>query len=627
MIEQDKIRNVAIIAHVDHGKTTLVDALLRQSGIFRENQEVEERIMDSGDLERERGITILAKNTSLHYNGYKINIIDTPGHADFGGEVERALEMANGVLLLVDAYEGVMPQTRFVLKKALDLNLTPVIVINKVDRPNARPDEVVDEVLELMMDLGASDEQLDSPVVFASAKDGWASMSSTEKGTNMKPLFDTIISAIPSPRGDVNGDLQLLVSNIDYDPYTGRIAVGRIDRGKVKVGDDVVICRKDGTSSQIRISNLFVYNDMRRQPVEDAGTGEIVAVSGLKDINIGETICSPDNVEPLPFVSIDEPVLSMTFTVNKSPFAGKEGEFVTSRHLRDRLYRELESNISLRVEDTDSPDSFVVSGRGELHLSVLIEEMRRQGYEFAVTKPHVITKMVNGKVWEPFELLVVDLPDEYTGVLMEGAAARKAELQSMTPTQGGYTRVEFIIPARGFIGYRSQLMTETHGTAVINHMFDSYKPWKGDISPRTRGSLIAYEGGEAVTYGLYNAQERGTLFITPGTQVYEGMIVGESSRSDDIVVNVCKKKHATNMRSAAADEALRLSPAKQMSLEECLEFIEDDELVEVTPKSIRMRKEILDAGLRAKAIYAASRKAAANGDAKSDAKASSKGEN
>lgn len=605
MIEQNKIRNIAIIAHVDHGKTTLVDALLHQSGIFRDNQEVEERVMDSGDLEKERGITILAKNTSLYYNDYKINIIDTPGHADFGGEVERALEMANGVLLLVDAYEGCMPQTRFVLKKALDLNLTPVIVINKVDRPNARPDEVVDEVLELLLDLGASDEQLDSPVVFASAREGWASLDSGELGTDMKPLFETIINAIPCPGGDCDGDLQLLVSNIDYDTYTGRIAVGRIDRGSLKVGDSCTVCRKDGTTSNIRISNLYIYDNMRRVPVDDASTGEIVAVAGLKDINIGETICDPNNIEPLPFVAIDEPVLSMTFTVNKSPFAGREGDYVTSRHLRDRLYRELESNISLRVEETDSPDSFVVSGRGELHLSVLIEEMRRQGYEFAVTSPKVITKMVNGQVWEPYEKLYVDLPDEFTGVLIEGASARKAELVNMAPTQGGYTRVEFLIPARGLLGYRSQLMTETRGTAILNHIFDSFKPFKGEIAPRSRGSLIAHESGEAVTYGLHAAQERGTMFIGPGVDVYEGMIVGESSRAEDIAVNVCKRKHATNMRSSAADEALRLTPPKLLSLEECLEFIADDELVEVTPKNIRMRKEILDAGLRAKAIYAA----------------------
>ncbi|MBC8542848.1 translational GTPase TypA [Bianquea renquensis] len=600
MLNQKNIRNIAIIAHVDHGKTTLVDAMLKQSGIFRENQEVEERIMDSNDLERERGITILAKNTSLHYENVKINIIDTPGHADFGGEVERSLKMANGVLLLVDAFEGCMPQTRFVLKKALDLQLAPVIVINKVDRPMARPLEVVDEVLELLLDLGASDEQLDSPVVYASAKDGWASLDPEEEGADLKPLFDTILSAIPHPEGDMDGDLQLLVSNIDYDGYTGRIAVGRIDRGQIHSGDQAVICRKNGTTTSIKLSNLYVFQDLQRIAVEEAGVGDIVAVSGIKDINIGETICCPSNIEPLPFVEIDEPVLSMTFCVNKSPFAGQDGDYVTSRHLRDRLFRELESNISLRVEETDSPDAFVVSGRGELHLSVLIENMRRQGYEFAVSKPQVITKMVNGQVWEPIETLTVDLPDDYTGVLMEGAGIRKAEMLNMTPTQGGYSRLEFLIPSRGLIGYRSQLMTETKGTAIMNHVFHGYEPFKGEMQTRTRGSLIAHETGDAVTYGLYNAQDRGILFIGPGTKVYEGMIVGESSRQEDIVVNVCKKKHVTNTRSATADEALRLTPPKPMSLEQCLEFISDDELVEITPKNIRMRKEVLEAGMRAK---------------------------
>ncbi len=600
MLDQKNIRNIAIIAHVDHGKTTLVDAMLKQSGIFRENQEVEERIMDSNDLERERGITILAKNTSLHYEDVKINIIDTPGHADFGGEVERSLKMANGVLLLVDAFEGCMPQTRFVLKKALDLQLAPIIVINKVDRPMARPLEVVDEVLELLLDLGASDEQLDSPVVYASAKDGWASLDPEEEGNDLKPLFDTILSTIPHPEGDMGGDLQLLVSNIDYDGYTGRIAVGRIDRGQIHSGDQAVICRKNGTTTTIKLSNLYVFQDLQRIAVEEAGVGDIVAVSGIKDITIGETICCPSNIEPLPFVEIDEPVLSMTFCVNKSPFAGQDGDYVTSRHLRDRLFRELESNISLRVEETDSPDAFVVSGRGELHLSVLIENMRRQGYEFAVSKPQVITKMVNGHVWEPIETLTVDLPDDYTGVLMEGAGIRKAEMINMTPTQGGYSRLEFLIPSRGLIGYRSQLMTETKGTAIINHVFHGYEPFKGEMQTRVRGSLIAHETGDAVTYGLYNAQDRGTLFIGPGTKVYEGMIVGESSRQEDIVVNVCKKKHVTNTRSATADEALRLTPPKPMSLEQCLEFISDDELVEITPKNIRMRKEVLEAGMRAK---------------------------
>ncbi len=602
-MKQENIRNIAIIAHVDHGKTTLVDAMLTQSGIFRENQEVESQVMDSNDLERERGITILAKNTSIRYGDTKINIIDTPGHADFGGEVERSLKMANGVLLLVDAYEGCMPQTRFVLKKALDLDLVPIIVINKVDRPMARPREVVEDVLELLLDLGASDEQLDSPVVFASAKEGWASLSPEEPGTDIKPLLDTIVSAIPAPKGDVDGDLQLLVSNIDYDEYTGRIAVGRIDRGRVHAGDIAVICRKNGTTTSIKLSNMYTFEDLHRTACEEAEAGEIVAVSGIKDINIGETICCPTNVEPLPFVEIDEPVLSMTFTVNKSPFAGREGEYVTSRHLRDRLFRELESNISLRVEETDTPDSFVVSGRGELHLSVLIENMRRQGYEFAVSKPRVITKMVDGRLYEPFEMLTVDLPDEYTGVLMETAGIRHAELRDMTPTQGGYTRIEFLIPARGLIGYRAQLMTDTKGTAIINHVFDSYRPSRGEIQSRTRGSLIAHETGESVAYGLFNAQDRGTMFIGAGIPVYEGMIVGESSRMEDIVVNVCKRKHATNTRSAAADEALRLVPPREMSLEQCLDFIADDELVEITPKNIRMRKMILDAQGRAKADH------------------------
>ena len=602
-MKQSQIRNIAIIAHVDHGKTTLVDAMLTQSGIFRENQEVESQVMDSNDLERERGITILAKNTSIRYGDTKINIIDTPGHADFGGEVERSLKMANGVLLLVDAYEGCMPQTRFVLKKALDLNLVPIIVINKVDRPMARPKEVVEDVLELLLDLGASDEQLDSPVVFASAKEGWASLDPDTPGTDIKPLLDTIISSIPAPTGDTEGDLQLLVSNIDYDEYTGRIAVGRIDRGRVHAGDMAVICRKNGTTTSIKLSNMYTFEDLHRLPCEEAEAGEIVAVSGIKDINIGETICCPTNVEPLPFVEIDEPVLSMTFTVNKSPFAGKEGDYVTSRHLRDRLFRELESNISLRVEETETPDSFVVSGRGELHLSVLIENMRRQGYEFAVSKPRVITKTVDGRLYEPFEALTVDLPDEYTGVLMEGAGIRHAELVNMTPTQGNYTRVEFLIPARGLIGYRAQLMTETKGTAIINHVFDSYRPFRGEIQSRTRGSLIAHESGDSVAYGLFNAQDRGTLFIGAGVPVYEGMIVGESSRMEDIVVNVCKRKHATNTRSAAADEALRLVPPREMSLEQCLDFIADDELVEITPKNIRMRKMILDAQGRAKADH------------------------
>ncbi|MBQ7064721.1 MAG: translational GTPase TypA [Firmicutes bacterium] len=600
MTDQSMIRNIAIIAHVDHGKTTLVDAMLRQSGIFRDNQQVAERVMDSNDLEKERGITILAKNTALDYQGYRINIIDTPGHADFGGEVERSLKMANGVLLLVDAFEGCMPQTRFVLKKALDLQLVPIIVVNKVDRPMSRPEEVFNDVLELLLDLGASDEQLDSPVVYASARDGWASLSPDEKGTDLKPLFETILRTIPAPEGDSSKPLQLLVSNIDYDQYTGRIAVGRIDRGHLKVGDEGIICRKDGTTTRIRLASLYTFQGLARVPLVEASVGDIVAVSGIKDINIGETICAPDYPEPLPFVEIDEPVLSMTFRVNNSPFAGRDGDYVTSRHLHDRLYKELESNISLRVEDTSSPDAYVVSGRGELHLSVLIEEMRRQGYEFAVSRPQVITKKINGVLCEPMELLTVDLPDEYTGVLMESAGYRKAELLNMTPVYGGYSRIEFKIPSRGLIGYRNQLMTDTKGTAIINHIFSGYEPYKGEIQSRTHGSLIAFETGEAVTYGLYNAQDRGALFIGPQTMVYEGMIVGENSRGSDMVVNVCKKKHVSNMRSATADEALRLTPPKLMTLEQCMEFISDDELLEITPKNIRMRKLYLSAEERVK---------------------------
>lgn len=608
---QDQIRNIAIIAHVDHGKTTLVDALLRQSGVFRDNQEVEDRVMDSDDIERERGITILAKNTSFMYKGNKINVIDTPGHADFGGEVERGLKMANGVILIVDAYEGCMPQTRFVLKKALDLKLVPIIVINKVDRPMARPKEVLDEVLELFMDLGASDEQLDSPVLYASARDGWASLDADVKGDNLVPLFETIVRHIPCPKGDPQGPFQMLVSNIDYDTYTGRIAIGRIERGSVNVGDMATIVRKDGKNTTVKLSSIYAFEALNRVPIENAGVGEIVALSGIKDINIGETLCNPTTPEALPFKGVDEPVLSMTFSVNKGPLAGTEGEYVTSRHLRDRLFRELESNISLRVEETDTSDAFVVSGRGELHLSVLIENMRRQGYEFCVSKPQVITKVIDGKTYEPYERLVVDLPEEYTGVLVEGAGIRKAELLNMTKTQGGYNRLEFIIPSRGIIGYRAQLMTETRGTAIINHTFEDYRLYKGAMTTRTHGSLIAYEAGEAVTYGLYAAQERGVLYVTPGTRIYEGMIVGECSRGEDVIVNVCKKKHVTNTRSATADEALRLTPPKVMSLEQCLEFIADDELVEITPKTIRMRKEILSADLRSKAIHRAQMEALA----------------
>ena len=602
----ENIRNVAIIAHVDHGKTTLVDAMLKQSGTFRQNEQVQERVMDSGDLERERGITILAKNTSLYYNDVKINIVDTPGHADFGGEVERALEMVDGVLLLVDAFEGCMPQTRFVLKKALALNLVPIIVVNKVDRPNARPYEVVDEVLELFMDLDATDEQLDSPVIYASGRDGWASMDAEATSGDMKPLFDLILKHVPAPKGNVAEPFQMLVSNIDFDGYTGRIAVGTIERGTIKTGSNVTVSARDGKTRQGKIAAVYTYEGLKRSPAESAGAGEVVCLSGITDIEIGETLCDPAKVEPLPFVEIDQPVMSMTFSINNSPFAGREGSFVTSRHLRERLYKELESNISLRVEDTDSSDSFVVSGRGELHLSVLIENMRRQGYEFQVSRPQVIFKTgENGEKLEPIEDLFIDVPDEYTGAVMESSAKRKAELTNMVPIAGGYTRLEFNIPSRGLIGYRTELLTATKGTAVINSMLKDYEPYKGDIPERSRGSLVAFETGEAVTYGLFNAQERGTLFIRPGDKVYEGMIVGENCRVDDVVVNVCKKKHITNTRASGSDDALKLTPPKDMSLEQCLEFITADELLEVTPESLRLRKRLLTADQRAKADHRA----------------------
>lgn len=602
----ENIRNVAIIAHVDHGKTTLVDAMLKQSGTFRQNEQVQERVMDSGDLERERGITILAKNTSLYYDDVKINIVDTPGHADFGGEVERALEMVDGVLLLVDAFEGCMPQTRFVLKKALALNLVPIIVVNKVDRPNARPYEVVDEVLELFMDLDATDEQLDSPVIYASGRDGWASMDAEATSGDMKPLFDLILKHVPAPKGDVAEPFQMLVSNIDFDGYTGRIAVGTIERGTIKTGSNVTVSARDGKTRQGKIAAVYTYEGLKRSPAESAGAGEVVCLSGITDIEIGETLCDPAKVEPLPFVEIDQPVMSMTFSINNSPFAGREGSFVTSRHLRERLYKELESNISLRVEDTDSSDSFVVSGRGELHLSVLIENMRRQGYEFQVSRPQVIFKTgENDEKLEPIEDLFIDVPDEYTGAVMESSAKRKAELTNMVPIAGGYTRLEFNIPSRGLIGYRTELLTATKGTAVINSMLKDYEPYKGDIPERSRGSLVAFETGEAVTYGLFNAQERGTLFIRPGDKVYEGMIVGENCRVDDVVVNVCKKKHITNTRASGSDDALKLTPPKDMSLEQCLEFITADELLEVTPESLRLRKRLLTADQRAKADHRA----------------------
>ncbi|MDK2798449.1 MAG: GTP-binding protein [Clostridiales bacterium] len=598
-IRQD-IRNIAIIAHVDHGKTTLVDELLKQSGIFRANEQIQERIMDSNDLERERGITILSKNTSIMYKEIKINIVDTPGHADFGGEVERVLKMVDGVLLLVDAFEGCMPQTRFVLKKALTLNLKPIVVINKIDRPGARPYEVVDEILELFIELGANDEQLEFPVVYASARDGYAMTEPEKKGENLLPLFEMIINHVPAPTGETQQPLQLLVSNIDYDEYIGRIAVGRIERGSVEYGQTAVLCKKDGNLENVKISKLYQFEGLKRVETKNAKLGDIIAVAGIGNINIGETICDPDCPEPLPFVQIDEPTISMNFMVNNSPFAGKEGVFVTSRHLRDRLFKEVETNVSLRVEETDSPDSFKVSGRGELHLSILIETMRRQGYEFQVSRPVVINKIIDNIVQEPIELLSIDIPEEYMGVVMEKLGTRKAELMNMTSANLGYMRLEFKIPARGLIGYRSEFLTDTKGNGIMNHILYGYEPYKGDIQARQRGSLVAFESGEATTYGLYNAQERGVLFINPGKKVYAGMVVGENSRLEDVTVNVCKKKHVTNMRASGSDEALKLTPATIFSLEQSLEFIGDDELVEVTPQSIRIRKKILNHELRAK---------------------------
>ncbi|MGE4283018.1 MAG: translational GTPase TypA [Clostridia bacterium] len=600
MQTREELRNVAIIAHVDHGKTTLVDGLLRQSGTFRVNEQVQERVMDSNDLERERGITILSKNTSVMFNGIKINIVDTPGHADFGGEVERVLKMVDGVLLLVDAFEGCMPQTRFVLKKALSLNIKPIVVVNKVDRPNARLDEVIDEMLELFIELGADDEQLEFPVVYASARDGYAVLEPEMEGEDLQPLFEMIVKHVPAPKGEMDQPLQILISNIDYDEYVGRIAIGRVERGSAKYGQPAVLCKKDGSTSNVKISRLYQYEGLKRVEVPSAGLGDIIAVAGMNDISIGETICDVDRPEALPFVQIDEPTIAMTFVVNNSPFAGREGTFVTSRHLRDRLFKETETNVSLRVEETDSADSFKVSGRGELHLSILIETMRRQGYEFQVSRPEVINKTIDGIIHEPIESLFIDIPEEYMGVVMEKLGTRKAEMVNMTSANLGYMRLEFRIPARGLIGYRSEILTDTKGNGIMNHIFHGYEPYKGDIQSRQRGSLVAFEAGEATTYGLYNAQERGSLFITPGTQVYQGMVVGENARADDISVNVCKKKHITNMRASGSDEALRLTPAVILSLEQSLEFIGEDELVEITPKNIRLRKAILSAEMRAK---------------------------
>ena len=594
------LRNVAIIAHVDHGKTTLVDALLRQSGTFRQNEQVAERVMDSNDIEKERGITILSKNTAVNYNGIKINIVDTPGHADFGGEVERVLKMVDGVILVVDAFDGPMPQTRFVLSKALSLNLVPIVVVNKIDRPGARPVEVVDEVLELFMDLNANDEQLDFKVIYASGKNGFAQYELEEKNDDMKPLFETIINTVPEPQGNENEPLQLLVTNIDYDEYTGRVGIGRIERGEITNAQNVAICKNDGTIQNIKVGKLFTYEGLKKVETQTASCGDIVAVQGLAGINIGETIADPENPEKVDFVDIDEPTVSMTFSVNNGPFAGKEGKFVTSRHLRDRLYKELETNVSLRVEDTDAADSFKVSGRGELHLSILIETMRREGFELLVSRPTVIYKEIDGVKCEPVELATIDVPEEYVGTVMEKMGNRKAEMTNMSTSQSqaGYSRLEFKIPARGLIGFRGELMTATKGTGILNHIFAGYEPDRGEIMTRSHGTVIAFEQGKATGYGLFNAQERSTLFIGPGTEVYVGMIVGENSRSDDLTVNVCKEKHLTNTRASGSDDALKLVPPVTLSLEQSIEFIADDELVEITPLNIRLRKKILDPTLR-----------------------------
>ena len=596
-MNNEKIRNVAIIAHVDHGKTTLVDALLRQSGTFRTNEQVAERVMDSNDIEKERGITILAKNTSVMYNDIKINIVDTPGHADFGGEVERVLNMVDGVLLLVDAFEGAMPQTREVLKKSLALNLKPIVVINKIDRPGANPAKVVDEVLELFIELNANDDQLDFPVIYASAKNGIAKMNLDEESDNVRCIFETIVNTIKPPKCSIEGTAQMLVSNIEYDDYLGRLAVGRIERGIIKTGMNVTVCKNDKTI-QGKIAKLFTYKGLKKVEVEEAEAGDIVEISGIADINIGDTICDPANIEKIPFVDIDEPTVSMTFSVNNGPLAGREGEFVTSRHIRDRLFKELERNVSLRVRETDSADSFEVCGRGELHLSVLIETMRREGFELLVSRPKVIMKEINGVKCEPMELLVVNVPDESIGTVIEKLGRRKAEMVNMEPAEIGHTKIEFKIPARGLIGYRTEFLTDTKGSGTLNSVFDSYEPYKGDVQSRTRGVLVAFEPGISVTYGLYNAQERGDLFIGAGVEVYEGMIVGLNARNEDISINVCKEKHLTNTRASGSDDALRLVPPIQMSLEKAIEFIEEDELVEITPKNIRLRKKILDTKTR-----------------------------
>ena len=601
---REDVRNIAIIAHVDHGKTTLVDELLKQSGVFRANQEVAERVMDSNDIERERGITILSKNTAVIYKNTKINIIDTPGHADFGGEVERVLKMVNGVILVVDAFEGAMPQTKFVLRKALELQLPVIVCINKIDRPEARPREVIDEVLELFIDLDANEEQLDCPFIFASAKTGIASLDIDEKGKDMTPLFETILDYIPAPTGDPEAGTQGLISTIDYNEYVGRIGVGKVDNGSVKVNQEVVIVNhhEPDKMKKVKVSKLYEFDGLNKIDVKEANIGSIVAISGIADIHIGDTLCSPENPQPIPFQKISEPTIAMHFIVNDSPMAGREGKYVTSRHLRDRLFRELNTDVSLRVEETDTTEAFKVSGRGELHLSVLIENMRREGYEFAVSKAEVLYKAdENGKKLEPMELTYVDVPEEFAGTVIEKLSQRKGELLNMGTASGGYTRLEFSLPSRGLIGYRGEFMTDTKGNGIMNSTFNGYGPYKGDIQYRKQGSLIAFEAGEAITYGLYNAQERGTLFIGPGEKVYSGMVVGQNSRGEDIELNVCKKKQLTNTRSSSADEALRLTPPKVLSLEQALEFIDTDELLEVTPATLRIRKKILDPTMRKRA--------------------------
>ena len=603
-IKREDTRNIAIIAHVDHGKTTLVDELLKQSGVFRSNQVVQERVMDSNDIERERGITILSKNTAVFYKDVKINIIDTPGHADFGGEVERVLKMVDGVVLVVDAFEGPMPQTKFVLKKALELNLAVIVCINKIDRPEARPDEVIDEVLELLIDLDASEEQLDCPFVYASAKEGVAMLEIGDDSNSMQPLFETIINHIPAPEGDPDKGTQVLISTIDYNEYVGRIGVGKVSNGSIRVNEDAIIVNAHDPEKRrkVKVSKLYEFDGLNKVEVEKAGVGSIVAISGISDIHIGDTLCSPDFVEPIPFQKISEPTISMNFLVNDSPLAGREGKFVTSRHLRERLYKELNTDVSLRVEDTENTDCFKVSGRGELHLSVLIENMRREGYEFAVSKAEVIYhKDEKGHLLEPMEQAVIDVPDEFSGIVIEKLSFRKGELQGMSRSNGGYTRLEFLIPSRGLIGYRGEFMTDTKGNGILNTIFDSYGPYKGDIAYRQTGSLIAFEAGETITYGLFNARERGTLFLGPGEQVYQGMVVGENPKGGDIELNVCKRKQMTNTRASGSDEALKLVPHKVLSLEQALDFIENDELVEVTPKNIRIRKKILDPKQRMRA--------------------------